>query len=173
MELRDATGKVRRKFQNVCLHEIAHEIGRLGEEYIPYQTVPFDPLDNFENIVRREEMSVPWWKELAETNETNAEGNFLAIHDCTEESCSHDHNCASPQAPFSDSKLGLFWGAQYADYNLDTDDYDQSDCPYYSSPAAKDFFRSMASCKMKHVDWDFCRVCRHLLTKAIVQDIES
>lgn len=166
-------GPGRRKFQNVCLHEIAHEVGRLGEEYIPYTSVPFDPLDSFKNIVRREEMSDPWWKELAEPDELNAEGEFVAIQDCTEERCCHCHNCASPGEPYSETKLGLFWGAQYADYNLDMEDFDQSPCPYFSSPASKDFFRSMASCKMKHVDWNFCRVCQHLLSKEIIMDIEN
>ena len=159
-------------FKNVCLHEMAHDLGRLGEEYLPYGSSPYDPLepDLFKNIVHRSEMQNAPWKEIATSSEWDAtNGRFTHVRDCWRDpgNCSHNHNCIPVGAPSPYPELGLYWGAQYNDVSINTSMYDHSPCGWRSSAQGKDFFRAMAVCKMQHPKWDFCRWCAHVLSREI------
>ncbi|MGD8414204.1 MAG: M64 family metallopeptidase, partial [Candidatus Latescibacterota bacterium] len=157
-----------RQFTNIALHEMAHEIGHLGEEYIPQKECPYDEVDRFLNVVRREEMHAAPWRRVARSDEINQSNErFSVIRDCTLTSCDHSHNCLSPYGYNPFPKLGLYWGAQYRDESIDTSRFDPSPCPAHSTALGKDYFRAMATCKMRHYDWDFCRWCKKLLSEAI------
>lgn len=164
----------RKRFQGVCMHEMAHQLGHLGEEYIPTGIVPFDPLDDYPNIVLRTQMHTAPWKQIALGGEIEAATEqFRVIKDCNELSCDHSHNCLKPGETVPWPEQGLFWGAQYTDDAIDPNRFDPSPCQSFSTAKGKDFFRSMAVCRMKHVHWPFCRWCTHVLGNQIANAIET
>jgi hypothetical protein len=162
------------EFRNVTLHEMAHEVGHLGEEYIPGAPCPFLETDKFPNIVQRSERHQAPWREIARADELNpATETFAVIRDCDVNSCDHEHNCLSTDLPNPFPKLGLYWGAQYRDAEVQDFRFPTTNICGASTAQGKDFFRAMATCKMRHPEWNFCRWCNHVLSKSIEEAMET
>lgn len=152
-------------FVELAAHEIGHAIAGLADEYMGCEPVPGDK-PAYPNVAGREEVeagTVPWLP-LARPDEKTATGGFMyyeTLEDDPSLTCTTDPDALA--ARFA-GKLGLFWGAQYVDPGPDPC---QGGCSPYGDPRGANWFRPMATCRMRNILDDFCRACAAEIAKAI------
>lgn len=157
----------------LILHESAHAVAKLGEEYVndaPVRCVsPTDPnswnLYAFPNIATKADVDgvdgrTVLWKDLAnrgtDLQETEPGGDFKAFYKCDADRLLSQY-CQDNARNGLCKMLGLFWGAMYG--TVFGGSICVADCHY----------RPMHSCRMRDHDGPdgFCRVCDCALRKAI------
>lgn len=155
------------------LHELAHVLSPLGEEYT--SCTPFNAADGYHNIVADADRENAWWKKL-EGVELEEDGTFAVVRECDDPACVEDdeHNKLGPfDTPSGDlAKVGLFWGAEYSDCPGDLCDFCGEGCGYFSEPEARHWFRGQTLCLMRYLEYGvFCQVCQASLEEKI--ELES
>jgi IgA Peptidase M64 len=169
------------EFQRLAVHESAHVLGGLCDEYI--SCFPWDGMTH-PNMAHAGD-PVPW-KELA--NETELEGgaNWIHVYEmpnvppgnpptCADdpEYCAHNRPCwvyrdaSLPPGQFTE--LGLYWGCQYKDPEVNPDLWRRAVGCLEHEDWGRNFFRAQARCMMRNLDQPFCRPCTFALAKAIAQ----
>jgi len=138
-----------------------------------------------------------WWRGLATAQERNADGTFKAVHVLGDDIDPADPEQICPLVPAGQAGfIGAYWGCQdvasrqsiltlisrmskiskpRAEALIDTlqaltsfkPPKDTDECDPYWDPRSAYYFRAQATCRMRHVYFDFCRVCQHLLTNSI------
>ncbi len=150
-------------------HECGHVIARLSEEYIGGEGPNGSQYPNQATESQRLAGAVPWVS-LAKPQELDAAGNFKVVHDAEtgvfiNGGCGPDPDLQAPQ----DTMLGLFWGCQDIDPSLPAGSLapcNEGDRAFID-PRGADYYRPMASCRMRIADDDFCRVCSAAIAAAI------
>jgi hypothetical protein len=165
------------KFLNTAVHEMAHVIHDICEEYISC-TTPGTTNAGL-NQARAAELNpnTVWWKSLALAGELGQNGTFKVVHrigDPMTGKPDFQPDLALPNA----TMLGAFWGCQDADnvppgpaltYTCQGQGAGQGPgCQPYDDPHGAAYFRPMAECKMRRLRYKFCRVCGHLISEAIL-----
>ena len=149
---------------NYTAHECAHAIARTAEEYqdqdgpTPGRTY----LNRTTEADRR--AGTVWWKSLARARELDAKGGFKAVHEFGDPDV---HFTEATQTPIFDKRpslngmLGLYWGCQ--DINPDLPGTPDP----FQDARGMEFYRAMATCKMRTLTSPFCRVCSALIVERI------
>lgn len=141
------------QFERLALHESGHGIAAFGEEDV--RCAPSDPLRFFPNIVHESSKNNAWWKSLATPSELDSAGDFLAHYVCPD--------CPPP----SEHRLGLYWGAQWADTTGQSAPCHPDCLPDPVCPGCHpscSFYRAEALCKMgRHTNEPFGRDCKEWL----------
>lgn len=154
-------------------HECGHAIADLADEYIA--CLP-DNGHQHRNMARRSDLvgNSIWWRAIASVDELekNPQGMdtlrvvHLFIADSTiPRAYVGIREDGQPDIPGGDySRLGAFWGCQ----NFDSDEPDDACCcePWWDK-RGQDFFRPMAECRMRSLEWEFCQVCADELRRQI------
>jgi hypothetical protein len=112
------------------------------------------------------------WKCLARASELG-NGQFKAIHRCGDP--------LYPPSPFNPldplvgqpvmhpaslyGMLGAFWGCQ----NFDLGQTPDLNCDDRRDSRGANFFRPMAECRMRKLNYTFCRVCEAVITHRITE----
>lgn len=141
-------------FVQLAAHECAHVIALLGEEYNPCNPPSTYTYRN-QTTGAEVDAGTVWWQALAQPGELDGSGHLVVIHrvaDPVTSSC-------QPVVAHPDW-LGAFWGCHYG-----TAGSTGAIC----DSRGKDFYRSMARCRMRRITWEFCRVCSYLITQRIVE----
>jgi hypothetical protein len=165
------SGTAASELASTAIHESAHVIGNLGEEYI--SPLPWDGVTEFHNVIGRAKREYAWWKQLASAAELDAGGRFKYVHDCPDGSqgsaCQLGFNSPWLVPSEDPGHLGLFWGAQFVDPEdnvqelLQTWEWDSA----WRDKRGNNFFRGRAGCRMRTLDWPFCEVCIEEMTRII------
>jgi len=147
-------------FIDLTIHEAAHAICQLTDEYIS----PFEPPTgftalNFATEAQRLAGEVSWQR-LAHGFELDR-GQFRAQHRVGDPL---DLGSGSPSLPNGlGDMLGLFWGCSFIEKTPEADGYTH----HRFDVRGGDYYRPMARCKMRKLSAPFCRVCMHALSRAI------
>lgn len=147
---------------DVVAHEGAHALAGLTDEYIGCD--PDQPQQTYPNLTTEEHVRNDdvWWKRLA-TREELKRGRFRAIHRLGDKL----HACT--REPILRRRyqemLGLFWGCSYIDQGPPPPD----GCDPLADPRGARYYRPMARCKMRKLEWAFCTVCRAQIRQAILR----
>jgi len=185
-------GSCRQKFLDIAVHECAHVIGKLADEYIG--GAPDDGSQQ-PNLVRQADVDAGnvWWKRLARPDELTASGDFRYTSVCGDAfwpvlTCKEGDPCpglcdadcipgipctpCDPKLTNGDGyprdadKLGLFWGCQFID-STKVNDPPKYDCGLMDERGCG-YYRGGTRCKMRFEDYPFCRVCADVLTRAVL-----
>jgi hypothetical protein len=78
--------------------------------------------------------------------------------------CDTSYNTLEGGGP---SKLGLYWGAQFIDADDDPCSIDVCTWDSYTDRRGNNFFRPMPRCRMRSLEWDYCRACEEKIRQAI------
>jgi hypothetical protein len=142
-------------------HECSHAIAHTAEERIA--GVAKDPAEIYPNQATLAEVdgNTVRWQGLADPQREISNGRFKAIHKSTDPLDSSGQPLMADQA--LSSMLGAFWGCQ----NFDTGQPDDVFCDSYRDVRGRNFFRPMAVCRMRKLEWAFCRVCQDVITQKI------
>ena len=138
-----------------------------------------------------------WWKGLPTAQERNPDGTFMAVHVLGDPIDPNDPGRICPLVPAEQvGFIGAYWGCQdvasrqlinalvsrmsrtsdlQAEVIIDMlqaltsfiPPRDEDECNPWWDPRGAYYFRAQATCRMRHVHFDFCRVCQHLLTNSI------
>lgn len=148
-------------FAGLTLHESAHAIAKLGDEYINLEARK--PGEWYPNVVYDDDISHDhvWWKHaVAHPHELDG-GQFRAVHRIGDPI---DPASGRPlMKPGLERMVGLFWGAGPVKGFFGAAKGD-----LYGDPRAAGSYRPMARCKMRWLNEPFCRVCAHILESVIL-----
>jgi len=166
-------------FAQIGLHESAHVVANLADEYIACDT------DGYKNNFNcYDGNGAPYWMNLL-TGEEIAEGKPRYIHGYDPAQGSYDDEGdpiffgyvgtplvkGSPPYRNRVGKMGLYWGCQYVDGTATGDCTD-----VYRNPKGQGFFRPEARCSMRrlfHTEQGatvpdvYCRVCERALLDSL------
>ncbi len=152
-------------FVALAAHEMAHALVGLADEYVGCEPVT-GVKPTFANVTTSAEIEagrVPWIG-LATPGEKGANGQ-LAIVDTPSDDpqtvCTNNPDLLSAEY---EGKLGLFWGAAF----IDAGEAQCGECSPYGDPRGKNYYRPMATCRMRNIFDDFCRVCAGEIEKSIL-----
>ncbi len=165
----------------LILHESAHVIAMLGEEYVscvPPGTPNSWNLYAFPNVASQDDVdhNKVLWKPLARSDELTDEPNYEDKKFRAVQECGHAYAgtaCVPDKVPASlRGSLGLFWGAMYADKDASHFDeclFPRDYCDQYCSSNcnASCYYRPMNECRMVDTSKGYCTVCDCALRKAI------
>ena len=148
-------------FINLAVHEAAHAICGLTDEYISDIAPPIVGFKapNFATEAERLTNEV-CWRGLAHGFELD-QGVFRATHRIGDPL---DHTAGSPVLPNGlGDMLGLFWGCSFIEPTPPSDGF----MPHRFDVRGGGYYRPMARCKMRKLSDPFCRVCANALRLAI------
>lgn len=151
-------------FLRYASHECGHAIADLAEEYIGCN--PHDASRVYRNQATEDDRNAGTvsWKSLAKPSELKADGSFRAVHELGDPFMPNGEQ--PKMSPALKGKLGLYWGCQ----DVPPEDADPvAACDAWKDPDGAPFYRGMAKCRMRRSTYEFCRVCRHVLTEVITQ----
>jgi len=156
-------------FAEVLLHETAHTVGKVCDEYWVCVKWEGETFPNFATLEQVNADDVPW-QALDPSWPQNR--HVRGVAPCSASGADHNSNpCAGTVATLSPSLHGAFFGCQF----IDPDSVVSSICCNWGSCAmdqstlASPYFRPSPQCKMKELRKDFCFVC----SEAIRQRIEN
>jgi hypothetical protein len=167
------------EFTAVGIHEMAHVIANLKDEYIAcdYRDI-VGPNVHFEraDVGTFEVNDVPWAHLIAD----RVDGRVGIIHKrWGEETYDAEGDPIFEGGPSKEEnpkeykelikKVGLFWGANYI---FAEDRTPPCDKPYNDARGAN-LYRGMARCLMRRLDAPLCRVCQDALRKAVCTNLEA
>jgi IgA Peptidase M64 len=141
-------------------HECGHAIARTAEEYQD-QDGPTPGRTYLNRTTEKDRRAgTVWWKTLAKPSELDAKGGFKAVHEFGDPNV---HFTRATQTPVFDKRrsrngmLGLYWGCQDINPAL------PGKPDPFQDARGREFYRAMATCKMRNIKSPFCRVCSALI----------
>ena len=148
---------------HVTAHETAHVVADIVEEYL--SPLPWDGSEH-DNVVSRDKMSSAWWKTLAQASELTS-GAFKYVADCRNPGTGDCDSSYNSSTYSGSNHLGLYWGAQFIDADEDPCALDICSWDAYTETLGNNFFRPMPKCRMRSLDWNYCRACEEKIRQAI------
>jgi len=150
---------------NYTAHEVGHAIARTAEEYQD-QDGPIPGRIYLNRTTETDRLAgTVWWKSLAKPSELTAAGHFKAVHMFGDPDV---HFTETRQTPIFENgrqalngSLGLYWGCQDIDPAL------PGEPDPWQDARGKNYYRAMATCKMRTIESPFCRVCSALIEDRI------
>jgi len=167
-------------FNAISIHESGHAVARLLEEYV--SCLDEDPLRDHPNIAKNPSPYYVWWKTLARPQDIfPVYGRPLATvfgcgMDYTAICSPGDGQCCMPSTDIvsEDDRtkmVGLFWGAQWGDRSATSHAECDPPCdaPDPPMPMSCNWYRSMATCRMRFRHDPFCPVCSYLIRQEVLK----
>ncbi|MGE3278128.1 MAG: M64 family metallopeptidase [Vicinamibacterales bacterium] len=157
-----------RNVRLVTTHEAGHAIAHLAEEYNPCnRRTPGRVYPNEATAAQVAEGRLPW-QDLLTADERDADGRPVVVHRLGMPQRDRKPNRVPTKQPDlpepANSALGAFWGAHSGEPPADGLTPPSLDC---SDARGASFYRPMAECRMRRLDWEFCRVCAARIVSAI------
>jgi len=145
-------------FMDLAAHEVGHAIAHLNEEYNPCNEKKRGRLYPNEATQAEVDAGAVWWTSLASASEM-VRGRLKVIHRFGDPVTPGGQPIVAP--PANQTMLGTFWGCHNGDPPAPLPGTNRLD------PRGQKFFRAMATCRMRDIPSEFCRVCASLLTDAV------
>ncbi len=143
-------------FASVALHECAHVMAGLNDEYIGCVASDGTEWPNLATLEEVESGTVPWLTDVA---------GDPPIHRYDDSWCTAEHNWTHDETAAAWNELGAYWGCAYVTDVAVT----LGICGCLNdTPIASHYFRPQAQCKMRSTRWPFCAVCDDTLRRAIL-----
>jgi hypothetical protein len=142
-------------FPELVLHESAHVVGGLCDEYWVCVNWEGESFPNFATIEQVNDGGVPWraldpWWALNK--------HIRGVAPCSATGTDHNYDfCAGVDSSGPGPIRGAFWGCQFFDPAYVPSDCCSLDCADWQ--VASTYFRPSPQCKMKALYWPFCFAC--------------
>ncbi|MEZ4652094.1 MAG: M64 family metallopeptidase [Candidatus Eisenbacteria bacterium] len=164
----DAAGQIRH-FTDNAIHECAHVIAGLGDEYLFCDPWPGTSHPNMATLDQVDDGAMPWAAAAAEL-----EVELKSPHRLGSLVCDNKHN-ANSISDASEYGPGAYWGCGYwaAQYAGEINRSSHG-CDAWADPWGSDFFRCEGMCRMRAQGAQFfCLACRAALENAILNPAED
>jgi hypothetical protein len=153
------------EFQNLVLHECAHVIGGVCDEYWVCAQWEGETFSNFGTVDEVRSGSLRWGDLLPDIPPRH----LFGLPGCVNNGRDHNRNLFNTSttddtlgAGLSASTKGAFWGCQFVAEDFASNE--ENCCAFdwsqmVSDPAGFPYFRPSPDCKMRYLDSEFCFVC--------------